>query len=239
MANILIAGDSWGIGVYQHTNGQYHSTGQGIQTLLEPKFSVTNVSQAGCSNWDIAESIKQSSGSENQIIFLQTDIFREQSYHAAKGNEVRWRWLKEEFIIELLQYSTLESYINNYFLNLYNELSLIARSKNTKIICIGGWSDLHPDIDLYDNLVPLIPSVTQLIIPSVTKNVYISDFEYFTQLGDNMAFMNKFGGEFKQITIDSALKFGESCRVWNDVHPDLHGYQTIVESLLVYFGKNI
>jgi hypothetical protein len=233
MANILIAGDSWGIGVYTKTINGYAPTGEGIQSLLEQSgYKVINVSQAGDNNTAIVDRIKNKINQADFIIFLQTDIFREHSYHIQKDG-VGWRMLKESFVDQLITYPNLSEYYKQYFLNLYNQLN----SLNKTIYCIGGWSALHPSISKFENLINLIPSATELIIPD-TKDVYISDFEYFIQLNNNKDFMDKFDIEFKQLMLDSSKKFEICCKHWNDVHPDIHGYQKIVDVLAKIFENN-
>ena len=234
MSKILLAGDSWGIGTYQGKGNNYKPTGKGIQSILEYQgHQVTNVSHPGISNRSIITRIPYKLDEFDYIVFLQTDILRENSYHGPKGKETSWRWLREDFIDELMTADTIESYINEHFNYLYSKLNRIG----PKIICLGGWSDLHPSITAFDNLVPLIPSITQLLVPKVKEQVYISDFEYFVDLSKDKKFMDKFNSEFKQIAIQSSHKFEESCRAWDDVHPNIEGYQLVVDQLLTYFAK--
>ena len=102
MSNILLAGDSWGIGVFAGVGENYGPTGQGIQSILETQgYSVINISKAGISNENIINNISENLQMVDHVIFLQTDIFRNNSYHGVKGIEPSWRWLREEFISEL------------------------------------------------------------------------------------------------------------------------------------------
>jgi hypothetical protein len=226
--NILLAGDSWGVGVYQKSNNDYKPTGQGIQTFLECQ----NVSKPGISNTEILNNIKQASASD-ATVFLQTDILREHTYHGPKDSAIGWRWLEESFIQHLLTYSTLDQYITDYFKEIYTQLNLLAEQRGHKIICIGGWSDLHPSIVDYDNLIPLIYSSTQTLIPDSPSGVYISDFEYFIQF-EETAIANHFGTELKQIAIASSEKFNLSCNYWNDVHPNIQGYEVLAKKIVKY-----
>ena len=232
MTNILLAGDSWGIGVYQGKGDSYSPIGEGIQSLLEEQgHQVTNVSEPGISNLRIINNIPNNLVEFDHIVFLQTDIFREASYHGPKGTEKAWRWLRDDFVDELLESNTIEEYTSDHLKWLYDKLNRLDR----KILCIGGWSDLHPCISEFKNLVPVIASASQMLIPTIKEQVYISDFEYFTQLNDSREFMSKFGPEFKEIAINSSHKFEESCRAWNgDVHPNIQGYQQIVDVLVKY-----
>lgn len=232
MTNILLAGDSWGIGVYQKLDGEYKPTGQGFHTFLDCQ----NISKPGISNTEIINNIRQA-GYSDVTIFLQTDILREYSYHGPKGSEPNWRWLRDEFIQKLLTYTRLEQYINEYFASMYAQLDSVAKQRNQKILCIGGWSDLHPSINEYNSLVPLVHSSTQTLIPTSPSGIYISDFEYFIQF-DETQIKQHFSTELKQITLASAEKFKLSCQYWNDVHPDLQGYEILAKKIRNYLLRD-
>ncbi len=230
MKTILLAGDSWGVGVYANVNNIYAPTGEGMQSLLvQSGYNVINISQAGDNNTAIVERIKTNIDCADFIVFLQTDIFREHSFHIQKDG-AGWRMLEESFIDQLITYPSLSAYYEQYFSTLYSQLN----SLNKKIYCIGGWSALHPSILKFENLINLIPSATELIIPN-TNDVYVSDFEYFIQLNNNKDFMDKFDIEFKQLMLDSSKKFEVCCKYWNDVHPNIQGYQQLVNILIKKF----
>ena len=76
MSNILLAGDSWGIGVFAGVGENYGPTGQGIQSILETQgYSVINISKAGASNENIINNISENLQMVDHIIFLQTDDY--------------------------------------------------------------------------------------------------------------------------------------------------------------------
>jgi len=225
---VLLAGDSWGVGVYEKTPNAYKPAGLGLHTFI----NCQNISEPGISNTKIINNIKQAEQSDITI-FLQTDIFRENSYHGVKGTETNWRWLHESFIQKLLTYSSIEQYIFEYFQNIYSLLDELAKNRQQKIMCIGGWSDLHPSIINYSNLVPVIYSSTQTLIPDSPTGVYISDFEYFLQF-DNTLIENKFSAELKEIALASSKKFELSCQHWGDVHPNLAGYEVLAKKITDY-----
>jgi hypothetical protein len=238
MSNILIAGDSWGMGVFCGVGDNYGPIGQGIHSILESRgHIVTNISKGGGSNGLMIERLDTSELSDvDYIIFLQTDIFREHYYYGKQYPDdvgTKWKILEQEFVDSLLTYDTLQDYIDNYFINLYSALN----SYNKQIIMVGGWSQLHPSIENYENLIPAVYSATKLLIPELKQDGYLSDPEWFTQLNKESNFMRKFGQEFKQLAVNNADKLDLIYQNWNEVHPDLHGYQTIVESLLVYFAR--
>ena len=230
MKTILLAGDSWGVGVYANVNSIYAPTGEGMQSLLvQSGYNVINISQAGDNNTAIVQRIKTNIDRADFIVFLQTDIFREHSFHIQKDG-TGWRMLEESFIDQLITYPSLSAYYEQYFSTLYSQLN----SLNKRIYCIGGWSALHPSILKFENLINLIPSATELIIPN-TNDVYVSDFEYFIQLNNNKDFIDKFDIEFKQLMLDSSKKFEVCCKYWNDVHPNIQGYQQLVNILIKKF----
>jgi len=237
MKHILIAGDSWGIGEYQGTGAEYKPTGHGLEQIFQTNgYLVTNVSQPGCSNTDIVSQLsKQKLEKFDIVLFLQTDAFREHSYHGLYNNEPNWRILDSNFIEELLNYHSLADYFDDYYNELYYQLSQF----NKEIFCIGGWSMLHTSIASYENLIPIIPSATRLILKKPIKDVYLSDFEWFNQLDQHQKFMEKFNIEFKQIATDSSDKFNLICKEWNDVHPTADGYQILADNLVKFIDKKI
>jgi hypothetical protein len=231
MTRILLAGDSWGIGVYSGTGDDYAPTGQGIQSILESHhFQVSNVSIPGCSNFNTVSKILQNKQTVNKIIFLQTDAFREGSRYV---NQLKV--LDNNLVENLFNYPTLNSYFDDYFNKLYNKLNNIGQ----QILCIGGWSQLHPCIKNYSNLVSVIPSATKLLISECTTDCYLSDFEWFPQLDSNQQLMQKFGNEIKQIALESSAKFNLCCQHWGDVHPNLLGYQQIVDITMPYINSKV
>lgn len=237
MKSILISGDSWGIGEYQRSGSDYAPTGHGLESIFKDLgYSVTNVSKAGCSNNDIVNSLTATPIKDFDIVlFLQTDAFREHSHHGLYNNEPNWRILDSNFITELLNYNSLADYFDDY----YNELYLNLSNLDKEIYCIGGWSMLHPSIASYENLIPIIPSATRVILKKSIVDCYISDFEWIKQLDEHESFMAKFGHEFKQIATNSADKFDLICREWNDVHPTAGGYQILADNLVKFIDKKI
>jgi hypothetical protein len=204
-------------------NGVYTATGQGIQTILESQgYTVTNISVAGDANNNIAQRIKGNTA--DHILFLQTDPFREHCQH-----KDGFKKLRPVFFKHLLTFDSIDHCLDVYYNNLYTTLNRL----NKPIICLGGWSKLHPSIYNYSNLIPAVPSITELLIPTAT-DVYLSDFEWFAQLNDNVEVMLKFGTEIKQIMLESSTKFDLINQQWNDVHPNLQGYMLLVEKIRKY-----
>lgn len=261
MSKILIAGDSWGIGVYTGAGETYGPTGQGIQTILEALgHTIINISKGGGANWlmvdrlegnwhntgrclfgaDYKDKVKFDLNEIDHILFLQTDICRERHYYGKRyptDQGTKWKMLDRKFINEITEFNSLAEIIDCYFNNLYSYLNTIAETHNKKIILVGGWSQLHPSIANYSNLIAAVPSATKLLISELKEDVYLSDPEWYVQLGEDQKFMAKFNNEFKPMSIIAAEKLDLIYKNWNgEVHPDITGYQQIVDQLLPYFG---
>jgi hypothetical protein len=254
MKRILLAGDSWGIGVYQYTNGEYGPIGQGIETILTKLgYNITNISQGGGSNWLMLDRMDQIwqptprslyGGSYNKvefdindidvIIFLQTDIFRERYLYGKQYptdiDKFTWKILDQTFVDSLTNFNSLDEMIADYFLKFYTKLN----SFNKPVICIGGWSQLHPSIIDYSNLINAIPSASKLLLSDLKEDIYLSDPEWYLQLAEEEKFMKKFGTEFKLMSIQSAEKLDLIYSNWHEVHPPIEGYQKIVDNILPY-----
>jgi hypothetical protein len=142
--------------------------------------------------------------------------------------------LEQAFVEALQSYDSIEQIIDTYFSNFYTELNNIGAKYNKKILMLGCWSQLHPSIVNYSNLIPVIESATKLLIPELARDVYLSDPEWYSQLADNDEFMAKFGKEFKSMTIDAETKLKLIYKHWNEVHPDLQGYQQLTDALVKY-----
>lgn len=259
MATLLIAGDSWGIGVFSGLNETYGPTGQGIHTILQSyEHQIINISKAGGSNWlmidrlenqwmDTGKCLYGHSHREeivevkwddvDYIVFLQTDIFREQYLYVNKDEtetKLTWKKLDDGFVNSLFEYPSLQDMIDNYFLKFYTKLNSIGQQHNKKILMLGCWSKLHPSIINYDKLVPVVASATQLLIPNLNTDVYLSDPEWYSELAAHTRFMHKYGDEFKQMTIDANRKLELIYETWNEVHPDLTGYEILAKKIQEY-----
>lgn len=264
MSTILLAGDSWGIGVFDGVGDMYGPVGLGINTILaEFDHTVINISKAGGSNWlqlDRMEDNWNNTGrslyghshpdeykkinwdSIDYIVFLQTDIFREHYLYVKKNPDdefTQWKELEHTFVDSLLTYDSLSDIINTYFFKFYTKLNEIAQQHNKKVLMLGCWGQLHPSVAQYSNLIPVVQSATKLLIPDLKEDVYLSDPEWYSQLAATPTFMRKFGVEFKPMSIIAADKLDLVYSNWKEVHPDITGYRKLVDQILPYFGKTI
>jgi len=259
MSTILLAGDSWGIGVFEGVGDSYGPTGQGIQSILEAQgHTVINISKAGGSNWLMLDRMENLWGNTGRclyghshdhervdipwttidyIVFLQTDIFRERYLYVPKDDtdtRLTWKALEKPFVDLLCEYNSIGDIIDDYFAKFYSKLNEIAQKHNKKVLMLGCWSQLHPSIDSYSNLVAVIPSATKLLIPELEEDVYLSDPEWYSQLADTPRFMDKFSNEFKPMSIQAADKLELIYSNWKEVHPNIHGYQKLVDRIITF-----
>lgn len=255
---ILIAGDSWGVGVFSTINDTYQPTGLGLHTVLTNwGHEVINISCAGGSNgltidrleghWEksdrclfgVNSAIKVTFDLDDIdiIVLFQTDILRERSYYGKQFESdlyTNWKVLEQSFVDQLLNFSSLGEFSDLYFEKLYTQLNSFGK----KILCIGGWSKLHPSISSYSNLIPVIESSTQYLIPTFNKDCFVSDKEFLIQLSQNSDIMKKFGNEIKEMTIHNAEKIELVTTHWQDVHPTFDGYKKIAECIKPHLETN-
>lgn len=261
MSTILLAGDSWGIGVFEGVDDSYGPIGQGIDTILESQgHQVINISKAGGSNWLMIDRMENQWGDTGRclfghshsneikdipwsdidyIVFLQTDIFRERYLYVPKDDtddKLTWKALELPFVESLLDYVSLESMIDQYFSKFYTKLDALAQKHNKQVLMLGCWSQLHPSIERYRNLISVVPSATKLLIPELKHDVYLSDPEWYSQLADTPAFMRKFHSEFKPMSIHAADKLELIYSNWKEVHPNIHGYQKLTDEIILHLN---
>lgn len=256
---ILLAGDSWGIGVFNNSQGDYGPTGEGIHTILTNLgYHVINISKAGGANWLMIDRLNDNWNNHkrclygvdqqdkkdfqideiNHIIFLQTDIFRENYCYIKETPDsivTQKKWLNQNFVDSLLNYNSIHDFIESYFQSFYTELNYFGQKHNKKILCVGGWNRLHQSISNYSNLVPVITSACQFLVPDLIEDVYLSDPEWFLQLDQNPKIVEKFNVELKTMAIKTSDKYCKLVTKWNDCHPTIDGYQKITEKILEYF----
>lgn len=254
---LLLAGDSWGVGVFDGQGNNYGPTGQGLHTILtEQGYEVINISKAGGSNhlmidrmegrWGNTGNCKYGHSipeeridipweSISHVVFFQTDIFREQ-YTYVKHDDAEpgptWKKLDQNYLQSLLVYDNINQITDSYFEKFYSRLDKLAKARNKQILLIGGWNQLHPSINQYTNLTPAIPSATKLLIPELDQDTYLSDPEWYDQMSQDEKIMQKFGLDIKHMTIQNSNKLSLIYKHWQEVHPTLAGYQTITEQLL-------
>lgn len=262
MKTILIAGDSWGVGVFDGNTSDdtYGPIGQGLHTVLkEHNYNIINISKAGGSNWlmvdrlnsqwynwnrclygiDRRDHVRFSWDDVDAIVYFQTDLFRERYIYIKENLTDKFTTVKQldsKLIDSLLNFDSINHFIEDYFQKFYTALNAIGQKRNKKIYCIGGWNQLHPSIANYSNLIPVLASATKFLIPEVKEDSYLSDPEWYVQLDTDPRIMKKFGSELKPMAIANAEKLVLVYEQWNDCHPKLDGFRKIAEQLIPLLG---
>ncbi len=178
MKQIIITGDSWGVGEWQGTGEIFHN---GIaQYFVEDGVDVINLSQGGASNKIVAEHLKHFlKANKHQksaaIIIFQTEWTRDGSIEMAQV-------LFEEFSLLPRNTPVYDEFLNidssdtpNRFIaaqnkvmsSYYYRLSAISQNYNIPVYVIGGASDtiwLDKFNKEYPGVSILCQSVTNLIM---------------------------------------------------------------------------
>lgn len=164
--NILIVGDSWGVGIWNKnsldTNNYFSHEHHGLaQYLQELGHNVINFSYGGESNLfalRMANLYLQRVSRDIDLIFVfQTEF---------------WRDCKTTEISHLLMENSFEDYINKYKTQILHWYSELAKQFKGKIYMLGGASDT----DYYENLNNDFPGV--LIGCQSIRSLLLNDNEH-------------------------------------------------------------
>lgn len=167
MKRILISGDSWGCGEWNEwatANGsEYGISHPGLeQYLIDDGFFVVNCSMGNLANKDSIGRLEHQLclGDYDHIIWFQSDPLRDLRPY-------------KNFNHMFTDYQQILASSNELLNSHYKRLNQLGK----KIICIGGCSKLDPDISNYENLIPLVSSVIELLLPDFTApRVWCSDW---------------------------------------------------------------
>jgi len=179
MKTILIGGDSWGCGEWTwFSKRNYGVSHKGLeQYLVDDGFSVVNSAQGGSSNSKSISRVAQQldHGNYDHIVWFQSDPLRD------------------------LKYTTFNSLFNSYqqVLDCHKELLNSSYEQlnqlGNKVICVGGCSKLDPDIRNYDNLIPLVDSMIELIIPHIiAPKIWCNDWLHYIDANTNKSLIRLF-----------------------------------------------
>ena len=187
MKKVLLAGDSWGYGAgYIYYNGVEGPGNLTAEAFTEYDF--TNVSRRGGLNSESVQNIKDclAQTDYDSIFWIQTDPMRELTLVFLEWEETspgngRYASLSAygakvcstQNLIKLMEQLLSES---------YSALNKIAADHNKKIHCLGGCSMLHPSISEHKNLIPIIPSIMQFLVPSFKEDSIVYESQWFRQI---------------------------------------------------------
>lgn len=217
--NILISGDSWGKGEWGDYTPIYDVSHPGLERYFKNKrYGVLNVSQGGATN---IESIKK--------IFYK---LQDKKYDYVF-------WFQTSPLRNLRPYDTLKKDCKSYkdIIEKSNELLdkdyKSLNDLNHPIHCIGGCSKLNLNLmSKYQNLIPIVPSVTELILKNfVHPDVWLDEWNHLIGTQFDKESIDLLYHD--QMTIDQ-LKTVDQYRkyFWPDgVHPNRRGHKIIFKYL--------
>lgn len=178
--SLAVSGDSWSAAVYipdDTSIGNYTQIPEAFPDQLARRgYQVNNLSQTNSSNTltiDWLESYLLENPDVQHIVWVQTDPMREfriDSTATIFNREVSVVDA-DSIVAAVRMHGSLELLIDNLLDNAYSRLHHIAETYNKKIMCIGGCSKLSPIISNYPNLIPVLPSIVELLIPEVNDTV--------------------------------------------------------------------
>ena len=176
---ILISGDSWGVGEWGMTVDKKYSVLHGGLGFYLDKlgYDIKIVAKGGCSNQTAINNIRNNlSDKVKKIIWFQTDPIRD--LHPYKT--VHFKKIIQNYDSAMAEQKNL---LNTTYKQL-NDL-------NIKICCLGGCSKL--DIDLikqYENLIPLIPCITEFFYPDyVHPDIWMSGWHFNITTNETLDFI--------------------------------------------------
>ena len=175
MKKILLAGDSWG-----YAAGYDDQPGFILTADAFPEYDFTNVSERGGLNSKSIQFIKDGLNNidYDTIFWIQTDPMRDLRLEFLEWDEGHGAGKcisLSEYGVEICSTVNLVRFIENLITDSYSRLNTIAGDANKKIHCLGGCSMLHPSISLFPNLIPIIPSIVQFLVPTFTEDTFIYD----------------------------------------------------------------
>ena len=230
--NILIIGDSWGVGEWpdpaeksaytEYRNMNHYGL---AQYLEEAGHNVVNLSEGGKSNkyisWMLKFYLQRVNKNIDLVYIFQTEFYK-------------------ELVLEEFDTNSFEHLLNQYNSRFLRALSEISQDYNVKINLIGGASDT----DNYPNLESDFPgvkiacqSLVNLLVnsdPNVSKPL----FSYVIPKNKLIEFKNKFDDlEFILDFIDAGLSRGRQIQTnkflfWPDgSHPNRIGHKILFDYL--------
>jgi len=221
MKTILIGGDSWGCGEWtQFSESKYGVSHKGLeQYLVDDGFSVVNSAQGGSSNRNSISRVAQQldHGVHDHIVWFQTDPFRDLKYVTLNSLFISYQQVLD------------------YHKELLNSSYKLLNQLGNKVICIGGCSKLDPDIRNYNNLIPLVDSMIELVIPNVTApNIWCNDWLPYIDSNANESF-------FDRLLIDKKIQEQISAEpIMNPCgfHPNREGHRILFDVVKEFLGQS-
>lgn len=216
---ICIAGDSWGVGVWdiQETFTHNHPINhRGFAEFLEKDHEVTNTSTAGASNdlahWWVEDVLFDKSKKFDIMFWFFTDPLRDfrPDYNIFRSKDITF-----EGILKAQHEQTIKAYEK------FNKIGI-------PVYCMGGTVRLNIELmKNYSNLIPFIPCITEYLEPNYEHpDVWQSDWMHQVGKQFSLECLDKFLiNKRKQ---DNLLNYKE--HFWPDGgHPNKLGHYKIYQ----------
>jgi hypothetical protein len=216
---ILISGDSWGCGEWggDITNPRFPDREHGIshlgieQYLIDHGYTVKNIAKAGVGNKVSIDILSTYIKKRYDYIFwFQSDPLRD-------VRDIKNKFTDFNELVKIQQFMLEISYrrLNNF---------------NVPIYCIGGCSKIDSNlISAYRNLIPIIPSVTELLIPGYQHPDIWFSYPWFKEL-DSRVSSHTLDKLLEQWNIFDKLKDSKYFQI-EAGHPDREGHLVIFNYL--------
>lgn len=196
-------------------SSDYQILHKGLETYFTDRgYSVLNISKSKLSNVEQIELLKSSNYRSNLVLWIQSDPLMDLRPY-------------ENFETKFTTYQQLLDEQNILINKTYSELNTLDQT----IYCFGGSSKLNLDlIENYSNLIPLVPSIPEFLLPNfVHPEIWQSD--WYTLVGR----------QFDIASIDKLLhnkKIQDSLETYKDLfwpdgnHPNRHGLKILFDFVI-------
>lgn len=254
--SIAVSGDSWSAAVYipdEESIGNYTQIPEAFPEQLERRgYIVDNLSQTNSSNTltiDWLESYLNDHPDVQNVVWVQTDPMREFRIDAtAKVFNREVSVVDAQGIVSAVRmHGSIEALIDNLLDNAYSRLHHIAEKHNKKILCIGGCSKLSSIVHNYPNLIPVLPSIVELLIPSVNDTVLYDTDSWLSKQYPQELFKSSDNIELLRDWYTATAKYEamilpmETCAEFfhpDKWHPNTAGHYLIANFIEEYINKD-
>ncbi len=237
---LVIIGCSWGCGEFTNQGKELVINHAGLSEYLASKYSVTNLSRPGASNWQSCFSFKNyfahrvDPDQQATCLVMQTDPFR--SVASDKFDVDIDSLLSNSNSLREFYQQTLEIF--------YIKLNNMAEYYQTKIYMIGGLSDLDLDVlKLYPNLESLCPSWIHLMdpahspspIPLILNPKLLETAKKYSKINIMDEVISASDENF--LRAQKLMETDFFGPVFGDFHPSRKGHRVLADYILNYFEK--
>lgn len=224
---LAIIGDSWGCGAWSTASGLLVDSDDYLTAAFSQHYRVYNFSNGGASNQQILNELIQCCKSNPDILntykflIIQTDPLRDLlrfDYDWDYGNEL----VAQYNLKDLLQFR-----IYHYYFQLNN----VCRKHNIKVNLIGGFSDVMPSVEKFENINVVCKSWSKLIDPMHVPTLYAASCDLTKILenfsSDNSTIIEEVILKNQTFSRNEGNSFG-----WHgDNHPSRKGIDILVNTI--------